>query len=195
MSIVTASLEVAAPAMAREELDADAGATVPLDDFDELFAAHYTRLVRALSLISGSPEAAADAVQEAFVKAHLRWRRVGKLDDPIGWIRRVAINGLRDDYRRSRRQKSLLARLSVRAETTVDPPEVDEVDRLLAELPRQQRAVAALYYVDGLTIAEISDTLEIAEGSVKSHLHDARRRLRTVLGPTSGGAAPLPGGS
>ena len=195
MSIVTASAEVAAPAMAREELDADAGATDPLDDFEELFAAHYTRLVRALSLISGSPEAAADAVQEAFVKAHLRWRRVGELDDPIGWIRRVAINGLRDDYRRSRRQKSLLARLSVRAETTVDPPEVDEVDRLLAELPRQQRAVAALYYVDGLTIAEISDTLEIAEGSVKSHLHDARRRLRTVLGPTSGGAAPLPGGS
>ncbi len=181
--------------MAREELDADAGATVPPDDFDELFAAHFTRLVRALSLISGSPEAAADAVQEAFVKAHLRWRRVAKLDDPIGWIRRVAINGLRDDYRRSRRQNSLLARLTVRAETTVDPPEVDEVDRLLAELPRQQRAVTALYYVDGLTIAEISDTLEIAEGSVKSHLYDARRRLRTVLGPTSGGATPSLGGS
>ncbi len=195
MSIVAASAEVPAPTMSGEEPDADAGVTATPDDFDELFAAHYTRLVRALSVISGSPETAADAVQEAFVKAHLRWRRVAELDDPVGWIRRVAINDLRDEYRRSRRQNSLLARLGVRTETIVDPPEVDEVDQLLAGLPRQQRAVAALFYVDGLTIAEIADALEIAEGSVKSHLHDARRRLRTVLGPTPGGATPSQGGS
>ena len=69
--------------MAPDDLDADAAAAVSPDEFDELFAANYERLVRALTVISGSREAAADAVQEAFVKAHLRWGRVARLEDPV----------------------------------------------------------------------------------------------------------------
>ena len=150
-------------------------------DFDALFAEHYPRLVRALSVVAGDAETAADAVQEAFVKAHLRWRRISRYDDPIGWVRRVAINRLRDDHRRRARGRDLLARLAGRSETASPPAEIDEFDRLLAELPRQQRATTALFYVDGLSVAEIADALGIAEGSVKSHLHDARHRLRPVL--------------
>jgi hypothetical protein len=68
--------------------------------FDDLFRALYDRLVRSLTVACGDREQAADAVQEAFVKAHVRWRRIGRYDDPIGWVRRVAINQLRDDHRR-----------------------------------------------------------------------------------------------
>ena len=151
------------------------------DDFDRAFVDHYERLVRALTLIAGDRETAADAVQEAFVKAHLRWRRISRYDDPVGWIRRVAINQLRDQHRRDTRKRRALARLASRAATHTVDPDVDEFDRLLAALPRQQRAVTALFYVDGLTVAQIADALDIAEGSVKSHLHDARRRLRPLL--------------
>lgn len=126
-------------------------------------------------------EAAADAVQEAFVKAHLRWRRISRYDDPVGWIRRVAINRLRDDHRRRRRKQRALDRLAHESPTHTTDPEIDEFDRLLAALPRQQRATTALFYVAGLGIAEIADTLDIAEGTVKSHLHDARSRLRPLL--------------
>jgi RNA polymerase sigma-70 factor (ECF subfamily) len=62
------------------------------------------------------------------------------------------------------------------------PPEPDGLGALLAELPRQQRIAVALYYVDGLPVADVADAMGIAEGSVKSHLHDARQRLRAVLG-------------
>jgi RNA polymerase sigma-70 factor (ECF subfamily) len=155
-------------------------ASVP-GTFDELFAAHYERLVRALTVVAGDRESAADAVQEAFVKAHLRWRKLKDYDDPIGWVRRVAINQLRDEHRRTGRKQRALTRLAGRTQTTTTASEIDEFDRLLAQLPKQQRAATALYYVDGLSIAEISVALEIAEGSVKSHLHDARRRLRPVL--------------
>ncbi len=151
------------------------------DDFDQLFADHYQRLVGALTLIAGDAETAADAVQEAFVKAHLRWRKIGGYDDPIGWVRRVAINRLRDDHRSSVRKRRVLSRLANRTVATSEPVELDEFDRLLAELPTQQRATAALYYVDGLSVAEIAVALDIAPGTVKSHLHDARRRLRPVL--------------
>ena len=152
-----------------------------VSEFDALFAEHYGRLVRTLTLIAGDQETAADAVQEAFVKAHLRWRRISRYDDPIGWVRRVAINQIRDDHRRHARKNRALRRLAMREATVAEPAEVDEFGRLLAALPTQQRAATALFYVDGLSIAEIAAALGIAEGSVKSHLHDARRRLKPLL--------------
>lgn len=155
-------------------------------EFDAVFAAHYQRLVRALTVVAGDAETAADAVQEAFVKAHLRWRRISRYDDPVGWVRRVAINQLRDDHRRQGRRRGALTRLASRDAVVAEPPELDEFDRLLAQLPKQQRAVTALFYVDGLTIAEIAACLGIAEGSVKSHLHDARTRLKPVLAREAG---------
>lgn len=159
-----------------------------------VFEAHYQRLVRSLTLMAGDVDTAADAVQEAFVKAHLRWRRIRRYDDPVGWIRRVAINQLRDDHRRSGRKRQALTRLAARPDAVSEPTEIDEFDRLLAELPRQQRATTALYYVDGLSVAEIATALGIAQGSVKSHLHDARTRLRPILereaGPSAHGDRP-----
>lgn len=152
-------------------------------DFDQLFAEHYERLVRALTVVAGNRETAEDAVQEAFVKAHLRWHKIGRYDDPVGWIRRVAINRLRDVHRSHERRRGVLRRLASRTEVEHLDPEIDEFDQILATLPRQQRAATALFYVEGLGIAEIADILDIAEGSVKSHLYDARRRLRPLLAP------------
>jgi RNA polymerase sigma-70 factor (ECF subfamily) len=149
--------------------------------FDDLFHDHYERLVRSLTVACGDREQAADAVQEAFVKAHVRWWRIGRYEDPIGWVRRVAINQLRDDHRRTGRKRRALVRLASRTPTFEEPAEPDELGRLLAELPRQQRIATALYYVDGMSVGEIATVLGLAEGSVKSHLFDARKRLRTVL--------------
>ena len=100
------------------ERDHDANVAVRADaasaDFDDLFRAHYDRLVRTLTVACGDREQAADAVQEAFVKAHVRWRRIGRYDDPVGWVRRVAINQLRDEHRRTGRKRRALARLAAR---------------------------------------------------------------------------------
>jgi RNA polymerase sigma-70 factor, ECF subfamily len=160
---------------------AAAGLLEEVNDFDALFAAHYARLVRALTLVAGDQELAADAVQEAFVRAHLKWRKIGRYEDPIGWVRRVAINQIRDAHRRHERKNRALRRMAARESAVAEPVEPDEFGRLLAALPTQQRAATALFYVDGLSIAEIAAALDIAEGSVKSHLHDARRRLKPLL--------------
>ena len=161
--------------------------------FDTLFAAQYERLVRALTLVAGDAEAAADAVQEAFVKAHLRWRTIGSHDDPIGWMRRVAINQIRDGHRRRVRKDRALLRGSPAVRRSPPRRSRSTSRPLLAELPKQQRAATALYYVDGLSVAEIATALGIAEGSVKSHLHDARRRLRPVLEREAAGRGGRPG--
>jgi RNA polymerase sigma-70 factor (ECF subfamily) len=156
---------------------------VVVDTLESLFRAHYGRLVRALTLACGSQEVAADAVQEAFVKAHLRWKRIQHYDDPVGWIRRVAINNLRDDHRRESRKSAALAR-----ESAFPPPAVRATDELptdlgpiLSQLPRQQRLAVALFYVDGMSVAEVADVLQLSEGAVKFHLHQGRARLRGVV--------------
>src|SRR4026207_160164 len=145
---------------------------------DSLFRAHYGRLVRALTLACGDREVAADAVQEAFVKAHMHWRRVQNYDDPVGWIRRVAINRLHDDHRRQTRKGKAWQRLA-------GEPQVEEGDQqgfesdlpaILAQLPKQQRIAMALFYVDELSIAEVAVALDVREGAGKSYLHHRKAR-------------------
>jgi len=160
----------------------EVGVIAVVEDLESLFRAHYARLVRALAVVSGSQETAADAVQEAFVKAHLHWRRIQKYDDPVGWIRRVAINRLRDDHRRSGRKERAVDRLKTEARTeAVDWSDGTDVTTLLAQLPKQQRLAMALFYVNGLSVAEVAGALEISEGAVKFHLHQGRDRLRGVF--------------
>ena len=48
-------------------------------------------------------------------------------------------------------------------------------------LPDRQRAIAGLFYVEDLSVAEIAATLDIAEGTVRFHLSQARDRMRSVL--------------
>ena len=152
------------------------------DGVEQLFRAHYARLVRALTLVSGSQEAAADAVQEAFVKAHLHWRRIQRYDDPVGWIRRVAINRLRDEHRRRGRKDRAVERMGAQQATPgVDWSDGHDATTLLAALPRQQRLCLALHYVDGLSVAEVATTLGISDGAVKFHLHQGRDALRGVV--------------
>jgi RNA polymerase sigma-70 factor (ECF subfamily) len=154
-------------------------------EFDDLFRAHRQRLVDSLTLVAGNRERADDAVQEAFVKAHLKWRKIRRYDDPIGWVRRVAINRLKDEHRSEGRKQRAVERLANRpAQDATDghlDGTLDDMTARIQQLPRQQRLCIALFYIGELSVAEIANDLDIAEGSVKSHLHDGRRALRKRL--------------
>jgi RNA polymerase sigma-70 factor (ECF subfamily) len=181
MSYVVNALPADATAATTPAAGTARSARVVPASFEGLFNMHYERLVRALTVVAGDREVAADAVQDAFVKAHLHWNRISGYDDPSGWVRRVAINRLRDEHRRTRRKRRALERIRSQQVAPNETPELDEFARLLEALPRQQRLTTALYYVDALSVAEIADTLGLSEGTVKSHLHDARGRLRPIL--------------
>jgi RNA polymerase sigma-70 factor (ECF subfamily) len=152
-----------------------------VEDLETLFRAHHGRLVRALTVACGDEQRAADAVQHAFIKAHLRWRNIMSYDDPVGWIRRVAINRLRDDHRSDLRKRKAVERLAAERESVVAEPQQDDVDRLLAGLPRQQRLCLALFYIEDLSVNEVAAALEISAGAVKFHLHAGRTALRTTV--------------
>ena len=157
--------------------------------FDALFVAHVAGLVRSITVVCGDRETAADCVQEAFLRAHERWDRVGTYEDPVGWVRHVALNLARDVHRRRVRSLSALLRLRSAAaagghgaDVVPEQPDGDgALAAALASLPPRQRAAMALRYVEALSVAEIARALGISEGAVKFHLHAGRQRLRPLL--------------
>ena len=72
-------------------------------DFDDTFRRWFGPMVRSLAVAAGDREVAADCVQDAFMRAYVRWNRVSRLDDPVAWIRHVAVNRMRDHFRKLER--------------------------------------------------------------------------------------------
>ena len=152
-------------------------------DFDETFREHYSAMVQSLAAACGDREAAADAVQDAYTRAYVRWRRISRYDDPAGWIRHVALNRLRDHFRHEERGARARRRLEGRAVAPVGPPGLpdDDLVAALARLPRQQRVAVALFYVEQLSVREVAAAMDLSEGAVKYHLHAGRGALRAWL--------------
>lgn len=151
------------------------------EDFDECFRSHYPRLVRSLG--TGSDDAEA-AVQEAFVQAHVRWRMVSRLQDPVGWIRRVAIRRILNQHRSLWRRDRAVRRLEPdAARHEEDPADVSRSDLMdaILTLPTRQRLALVLHHLDGLSMREVATAMDTSEGTVKSQLHDARVALRPLM--------------
>jgi RNA polymerase sigma-70 factor (ECF subfamily) len=143
-------------------------------------------MVSSLAVACGDREAAADAVQDAFTRAFTRWRRISRYDDPAGWVRHVALNRLRDHFRRAERGRRAVEKLGARETATsatppVEPREGADVLERVGELPRQQRIAVALFYVEQLSVAEVADAMGLSEGAVKYHLHAGRAQLRAAM--------------
>lgn len=128
----------------------------------------------------GRPDAAADAVQEAWVSI---LRGLGSLRDPArfrAWSMAVVTRRCRDTQRRAYRAPETAA---VEVDATPAPdgaPDGAALDlrRGLAALPRDQRVAMALYYVDGFSVVEIAHAVSAPVGTVKTRLFHARRALR-----------------
>lgn len=154
-----------------------------MTDVSELFEAEYERLVRSLGL-AFDPHAAADAVQEAFIQADHGWSTVGGFDDPAAWVRRVAINRLLNRRRNTARRRAILATIRPVADSDLTA-ELLDLRRAIAELPDRMRAAVCLHYLADLSVDDVAAALEVSPGTVKSNLHDARTRLRQLLGEVS----------
>ncbi len=155
------------------------------EGLESLFRREFAPMVRALTLVAGDPETAADAVQDAFVQAHRHWPRVSRLDNPAAWVKHAATNRVRNQRRGQSRMVAALPRLVRSDGGPVEPTERVDVVPALAALPEQQRAAVALYYLLDQPTSAVADTLGVTEATVRSHLRNARRRLVESFGRES----------
>jgi RNA polymerase sigma factor (sigma-70 family) len=155
------------------------------DEYEAFFLANYTPTVRLLMSMGASQEQAQDAAQDAFIRLYTRWSRIRRHDAPVAWLRRVAINRLRDLHRSDTRRENRENRVMPGQQTVMPAEDTvasdDETRRLLLGLPHRQRTVAALFYVEDMSVDDIASTLGLTSGAVKFHLNRARKRLRTMV--------------
>src|SRR6478609_1067633 len=150
--------------------------------FDEFFTAHYDDLARTLTVALADRAAAEEAAQEALTRALRRWRHVRALDRPAAWLYVVAMNHVRDRWRRERREPQWGTELDT---TTVDPSggvaTAVSVRDAITTLPERQREAVVLRYLADLPLADVAEAMGCAVGTVKATLHQALRSLRVEL--------------
>lgn len=157
-----------------------------------LHEAYGPALWRFVMRMTGDSTVADDVVQETLIRA---WQHPAILQRPDAavkaWLYTVARNLVIDDRRSARR------RHETRGDELPEIPEADRVDRILDEwlvadalagLSAEHRAVIIHSYYRRETTAEIAQSLQLAEGTVKSRLHYALRALRLAL--QEGGVTP-----
>ena len=152
---------------------------------EALFQQSYKPIVQALALACGDLAAAEDATQDAFAQAWLRWSSISRYDNPGAWVRRVAINKLRNAHRSRLRGQAAAQRLNTETSTAALPETAPDLVVGLQRLPYKQRMCAVLYYVEGLSTAEVAQALGISQGSVSQHLNRARTALQCYLEATA----------
>lgn len=147
-------------------------------EFDAFYTAARDRLALQIAALTGDRAEAADHVQEAFVRAWARWTYVGGLEDPEGWVRRVAYNLAVSRWRRARRL--VLRPAPIEGTDGWDDDQLAVLDALRS-LPRTHREAVVLHHLVGLPVAEVAAQLDAPVGTVKSWLARGRAQLATAL--------------
>ena len=130
--------------------------------------------------------AAQDAVQDAFIEA---WRSLPGLRDPDrfeAWMRRLLVRACFRTARRSKRVGAVEIRLTPGDEPAVAGAERhlavhDQLERGLARIPAEQRAVVVLVYYLDLPLSDAAQAMDIPLGTAKSRLNRATNALRAAI--------------
>ena len=166
------------------------------DAYEALAQASARRLYLTAHRIARDTDRAEDAVQQALVAI---WRELPSLRDPDrfeAWTYRLVVRFCLADSRRARRTGVREIRIdettSTGSDAFADSDLRDQLDRALAELSPEHRAVVVLHHYAGLPLAEIAEILGVPYGTVGSRLHHAMRAMRAAI--TAGDRSPIAGG-
>jgi RNA polymerase sigma-70 factor, ECF subfamily len=155
--------------------------------FEAFYVAHHRAVVGLGYALTGSWSAAEEVAQEAFLRTYQRWETVSGYERPDVWVRTVAANLARSRWRRLGTELRTLTRLAGSRESQPDaapeflPAQTEAFWRAVRCLPRRQAQAVVLYYLEDLSVADVAAALGVAEGTVKSTLHRARRQLASHL--------------
>jgi RNA polymerase sigma-70 factor, ECF subfamily len=160
------------------------------DAFRLLVDRYRSRLHTLACGILQDSEQAADAVQEAFLKAYSALAEYRGRGGFAAWLRRILVNHCLSVLRQRHAYLSLedLDREVPSHDRTPEDQaiaenEADVIRRAMSRLPAHYRAALVLRVVEGLSYREIAGLLGVPESTVETWIHRGRVRMRTLLAP------------
>jgi RNA polymerase sigma-70 factor (ECF subfamily) len=157
-----------------------------------LLVQRYQRAAYAVAYsVTGRHEDAEDAAQESFLVALERLEECRSPERFAGWLMTIVRNRSRNLVRREVLRAT--DQVPVGASSTTPAPDrqtelselQDVLREALGELPEVQREIVLLHDLEGWKHREIADRIGLPSGTVRSHLHFARKALRDALAALS----------
>lgn len=132
----------------------------------------------AMRLCDGDQSIAEEVTQDAWMRAvqgieHFEWRSGLRT-----WLIKIVINRCREHYRSKRVYEPVDA-----VQDTTPAYEINDTLKLVDRLPEGYRTILLLHDFEGYKHDEIAQMLDIAPGTSKSQLHQARKAFRTIFNP------------
>ena len=154
------------------------------DAFGELVRRHQSHVRNFLRKLTGDFEAADDLAQDCFMHAWDKLQTYSGRGSFIGWLLKVAYTTFLQSKRKSKRYAEILEQAGNQAEAesrtySVQSDETGDLDRFLAVLTEEERAVMVMSYALGLSHREISEATSMPVGTVKSVIFRGKEKIRT----------------
>lgn len=154
-------------------------------DFAALYASEFPKLAGYLTSLTGNPEVAREATQEAFTRLFARWRKV---HEPRGFVYVVGTNLVKHHWRQGGRERSAVTSLGITSQHG-KPAHDGSLRDLVERLPGHLRETVLLHYYADLPVAEVAAALHRPVGTVKRRLHEARALLSDAVLASEGAGA------
>jgi len=152
--------------------------------FSLLYKRWHPRLLRHARSLARHTEDARDIMQDAAIAIA---RNIHRLETPENfgpWAYTIVRNRAANHIKRRQRERSLKTVIrteaNIQSPPTPPPERADTLRDLIETLRPNDREVLCSYYVDGMTVREISDCLGLPAGTVKSRLYKARTHLKSA---------------
>ncbi|MDX1482034.1 MAG: sigma-70 family RNA polymerase sigma factor [Woeseiaceae bacterium] len=151
--------------------------------FGELVSRHQSQVRNFLRRLTRDPDLAEDLAQDTFVHAWDRLHGYTGKGSVIGWLLKVAYTTFLQSKRRSRRYGEILDQIGADGMAggrlaATDCDEISDLDRFLAVLGEEERAVMILSYACGLSHREIADATSQPVGTIKSIIFRGKEKIR-----------------
>ena len=161
--------------------------TATIEPFETFYRREYRPVVGLVVALGGDTASAEDVAQEAFLAAKRQWEKVGRLDKPAAWVRKVVAKKSISLWRHRGAEARALARMNRSASgSAADDPEFSaatvEVWQAVRALPKRQAVALALTYLDDSPLDEVAEVLGCSPGTVKTHLRRGRASVAKRLG-------------
>ena len=186
-AIISVDRKSGAPGVGDNDLVAQVVAQQDANAFGELVRRHQSHVRNFLRKLTKDYVLADDLAQDAFLHAWDKLHTFSGQGTFIGWLLKVAYTTFLQSKRKSTRYAEILAEAgedaaAIGGRHTESTDEISDLDRFLAVLTEEERAVMILSYACGLSHREIGEAANLPIGTVKSIIFRGKEKVRESFG-------------